>query len=133
MWIEQVQRASAQFENLNGRLRSCLGPALDPTPCSLARPTILLYSHSAKRRMERNWGSHHGNASLRAADSLVTIVNLSFTPTESHHYQFTETHISFSSSVWMTLLLLAMVISCLLHATRKGVVLVAATLSLRRV
>ena len=30
---ELVQRASAQFENLNGRLR----PALDPKPCSLAR------------------------------------------------------------------------------------------------
>ena len=31
MCIKQVQRAGAQFENLNGRL----GPALDPKPCSL--------------------------------------------------------------------------------------------------
>ena len=30
--MERIQRASAQFENLNGRLR----PALDPKPCSLA-------------------------------------------------------------------------------------------------
>ena len=35
MRIERVQRASAQFENLNGRL----GPALDPTPCFRARWT----------------------------------------------------------------------------------------------
>ena len=32
MRIERVQRASAQFENLNG----CLGPALDPKLCTLA-------------------------------------------------------------------------------------------------
>ena len=47
-----------------------------PRHAVFACPTILLYSHSAKRCMERNWGSHHGNASLRAADSLVTIVSL---------------------------------------------------------
>ena len=33
MRIERVQWASAQFENLNGRL----GPALDTKPCLLAR------------------------------------------------------------------------------------------------
>ena len=35
MQIERVKWASAQFENLNGRL----GPALDPNPCSLDRWT----------------------------------------------------------------------------------------------
>ena len=34
-WIERVQRISAEFENLKGRL----GPALDHKPCSLARWT----------------------------------------------------------------------------------------------
>ena len=35
MWIERVQQATAQFENMNARLR----PAWDPKPCSLARWT----------------------------------------------------------------------------------------------
>ena len=35
MRLERVQRAGAQFENLNGRL----GPALDVKPCMLARWT----------------------------------------------------------------------------------------------
>ena len=51
------------------------GPALDSMLCSLAHWN-LLYSHSVRRRMERNWGSHHWNASLCAADSLMAIVIL---------------------------------------------------------
>ena len=35
-----------------------------------------LYSHSVKRCIEWTWGSHHWNASLRAADLLMTIVSL---------------------------------------------------------
>ena len=76
MRIELVQRASAQlFENLNGRLGLTLGPqarAQAVCACSL-NP---LYSHSARRRMERNLGSHYCNASLRATDSLMTTVRL---------------------------------------------------------
>ena len=71
MWIERVQQASAQFENLNGRLGPCIGPQ-----AVFAYPFSPLNSHSAKRRMERNWGSHHWNASLCAADSLMMIVSL---------------------------------------------------------
>ena len=54
-----------------GRLRPCLGP--QAVYASLLSP---LYSHSAKRLVERNWGNHHWNASLHAADSLITIVSL---------------------------------------------------------
>ena len=45
--------------------RTCLGPQALFT-CLLNQ----LYSHSAKRCMERNWGSHHWNSSLCAADLL---------------------------------------------------------------
>ena len=41
------------------------------TPSHVWMPIKPLYSHSARRRMERNWGSHHWNTSLRATDSLV--------------------------------------------------------------
>ena len=50
--------------------RTCLGPqavfacALNP-----------LYSHSAKRHVERNWGNQHWNASLCVANSLMMNVN----------------------------------------------------------
>ena len=67
MQIERVQRASSQFENLNG----CLGPALDPKPCSFAH-----WTRSITIQQERNWGSHHWNASLRATDSLMIIISL---------------------------------------------------------
>ena len=50
--------------------RTCLGPQGE-----FACPLNPLYSHSAKRRMERNWGSHHWNGSLHAADTLMTIVS----------------------------------------------------------
>ena len=39
---------------LNVRLSPCRGPQ-----AVFACPLSSLYSHSAKRRMERNWGSHH--------------------------------------------------------------------------
>ena len=39
-------------------------------------PLNPLYSRSAKWHVERNWGSHHWNASLRATDSLMTIQSL---------------------------------------------------------
>ena len=73
MRIEQVQRASAQFENLNGRL----GPAVDPNPFSLARWTC-----SISIQLNGTWkgigGVIIGKASFRAADSLIliTIVSL---------------------------------------------------------
>ena len=51
--------------------RTCLGPK-----AVFACPWNLLYPHSARRRMERNWGSHQWNASLHAADSLMMIVSL---------------------------------------------------------
>ena len=65
--IEQVQRASTiwKFER---SLRTCLGPQ-----AVFACPLNPLFSHSAREGMERNWGSHHWNASLCAADSLMTI------------------------------------------------------------
>ena len=51
--------------------RTCLGPQ-----AVFACPLNPLYSHSARRRMERNWRSYHWNCSLRAADSLMMIVSL---------------------------------------------------------
>ena len=51
MRIEQVQWASAQIDILNSRLE----PALDPQ-AEFACPLSPLYSHSARRRMERNGG-----------------------------------------------------------------------------
>ena len=45
--------------------RSCVGPK--GVFACLLNP---LYSHSARWHMERNWGNHHLNASLHAADSL---------------------------------------------------------------
>ena len=71
MRIERVQWASAQFQNLNGRL----GPAFGPQAV-FAYPLNLLYSHSARRHVEMNCGSHRGKASLCATDSLMTIVSL---------------------------------------------------------
>ena len=49
MRIERVQLASAQFENLNGRL---LGPALDAKPyfCSLA-----LWTYSIRIQQNGEW------------------------------------------------------------------------------
>ena len=44
-------------KNLNG----CLGPCLGPQAV-FAFMFSLLYLHSAKWHMERNWGSHHWNA-----------------------------------------------------------------------
>ena len=46
MRIERVQRASAQFENVNIRL----GPALDPKPCSLAN-----WTHSIRIQQDGTW------------------------------------------------------------------------------
>ena len=46
------------------------------TQSHVCLPIKPLYSHSARRRMERNWGSHHWNASLHATDSLMMIVSL---------------------------------------------------------
>ena len=43
--------------------QTCLGPQAVCMLCMLNQ----LYLHSARRRMERNWGSHHRNASFRAA------------------------------------------------------------------
>ena len=71
MRIERVQRASAQFENLNGRLGHCFGPQ-----AVFACTFNPVYLHSAKQSMEMNWGSHHWNASLHATDSLMMIVSL---------------------------------------------------------
>ena len=51
--------------------QTCLGPQ-----AMVACLLNLLYSHSAKRHMERNCGSHHWNASLCAADSLMTTKSL---------------------------------------------------------
>ena len=51
--------------------QTCLG-----SQAVFACPLSPLCSHSARRHMERNWGSHHWNASLRAADLLMTIVSL---------------------------------------------------------
>ena len=48
--------------------------ALDPMQAVFACPLSPLYSHSVTRRMERHWGSHHWNASLRAADSLLMMI-----------------------------------------------------------
>ena len=48
-------------------------------PWTLSRvclPIEPLYSHSAKRRMERNWGDQHWNASLLAADLVMTSESL---------------------------------------------------------
>ena len=45
----------------------CLGPQ-----AMFAWPLNPLYSHSAKLCLERNWGNQHWNASLHAADSLMT-------------------------------------------------------------
>ena len=57
------------------KLNGCLGPAVDPIPCSLA-----LWTCSIRIQQDGAWkgigGSHHWNASLRAADSLMTIVSL---------------------------------------------------------
>ena len=72
MRIERVQRASAQFENLNCRLGPCLVVPQAVFACLLSP----LYSHSAKRCVERNWRRRHWNASLPAADSLMMIVIL---------------------------------------------------------
>ena len=54
------------FEQLS---QTCLGPQ-----AVLACPLNPLYSHSAKQRMEMNWGNHHWNASLCATDSLMIII-----------------------------------------------------------
>ena len=43
MQIERLQRASAQFDNLNGHL----GPALDPKPFSLAHCSIRIQQDGA--------------------------------------------------------------------------------------
>ena len=67
MWIERVQWASAQFENLDGRLRPCSGPQ-----AVFACLLNLLYLHSAKLCMERN---RHGGHFMK----LVITNNLSFT------------------------------------------------------
>ena len=69
--IEQVQRASAQFQNLNGRL----GPAFGPQAV-FASLLNSPYLHSAKRHMEMNWGSHHGKAILHVACLLMMTVCL---------------------------------------------------------
>ena len=49
---------------------TCLGPQ----PCSFA--CWIRSSFSAERRMEMNWGNHHRNASLHAADLLMRIASL---------------------------------------------------------
>ena len=71
MRVERVQRARAHFENLNGRL----GPALNPKPRLLAHLT-----RSTHIQQNGSWKGTEGvilvNASLRAADSLMTIVRL---------------------------------------------------------
>ena len=67
-----VQRASAQCENWNGRV----GPALIAPKAVFTCLLNLLYLYSAKRRVERIWGNQHQNASLRAADSLLTSVKI---------------------------------------------------------
>ena len=58
----QVQQASAQFEHLN----SCLGPAVDPKPCSLAR-----WTRSSRIQRDNAWRGSAGvncwNASLHVA------------------------------------------------------------------
>ena len=68
MWIERVQWASAQFENFNSRLR----PALDPKPRSLACWTCYIQQNGTWIGIV----SHHWNASLCAADSLMTTKSL---------------------------------------------------------
>ena len=54
--IERVQRASAQFENLNGHL----GPALDPKPCSLAHLT-----RSIRIQQDSAWNSGIGGVIIK--------------------------------------------------------------------
>ena len=51
MQIEQVQRASVRFENLN----SCLGPALDPKLCSLA-----CWTRSIRTQQDSAWNEIGG-------------------------------------------------------------------------
>ena len=69
--LSGVQWASAHFENLNG----CLGPALDPKPCSLDHWTHFIHTQQNSAR-GKDWGNQHWNASLCAADSLMTSVSL---------------------------------------------------------
>ena len=60
--------SSAQFDNLNGRLR----PALHRSRVRLpVEPALFVFSKTA----HGDWGSHHWNASLCAADLLMTIVS----------------------------------------------------------
>ena len=75
-------QASARFDKFERVPPICLGPQ-----ATFALPLRPLCSLSAIWRMERNWGSHHSNASLRAADALMTIASLnreSLTPTQFH-------------------------------------------------
>ena len=68
MQIDGFQWASAQFERLP---RTWIG-----TQAVFACPLNQLYPHSANWHVERNWGSHHWNASLRATNSLMMTVCL---------------------------------------------------------
>ena len=74
MRIERGPKGKRTIWKYERSPRTCLGPQ-DVFPC----PWNPLYSNSARRHMESNWRSHHGNASLRAADSLMTILDIFFT------------------------------------------------------
>ena len=51
MWIDRVQRAGAEFENLNGGLGpAAAAAALDPKPCSVAH-----WTHSIRIQQNGAW------------------------------------------------------------------------------